>query len=81
MRADAAAQRNTVAFLLRGIWRDAVIWTIPALVAVLICAVLGLHGPLSLSVSMPAVGITILGSCVYVPMVYVAAMKRYQGVR
>lgn len=81
MRADAASRPDAVGFLLGGIWHDAAIWTIPAIVAVLICAIIGLHGPSSLWVSLPAVGITILGSCVYVPMVYVAAMKRHRDVR
>ncbi|WP_296219948.1 hypothetical protein [uncultured Sphingomonas sp.] len=80
-RAEAAAGRDHVVYLLSGIWRDAAIWSIPALVAMLICAAFGLQGLPSLWVSLPAVAVAMLGSCIYVPAVYLAAMKRRSKVR
>lgn len=78
-KADAAAQQGDAASVLGGIWRDAVIWTAPTFVAVVLCAALSLRGPSTLWLSLPAVGMAIFGGCLYVPLVYLAALKRQRN--
>jgi hypothetical protein len=75
-RAEAAASKGHLVYLLGGIWRDAAVWALPPLAAVLICPIFGLYGQPRFWVSLPAVGVTLLGSCGYVPWVYLGALKR-----
>ena len=75
-RAEKAVSTGSIFTVLSAMQREAAIWALPALVAVAICWVFGLSGSNSLWISLPLVGITILGSGAYVCTVYVQAMAR-----
>jgi hypothetical protein len=74
-RATKAAATGHFGYLF-GIWRESILWTLPALVAVLICWAFDLGGLASLWATLPAVGIWIAGAGLYIPSVYLGAMKR-----
>lgn len=56
-------------------WRDTVIWLVPSALAILICRIWGLSDRASLLVSIPLVGISLLGGLTYVGTVYALDLK------
>ena len=75
-RADAAASAGSTLVALASMQRDAAIWALPALLAVVICWLFQLSGAPSLWVSLPLVGISIIGCTGYVGAIYFRAIMR-----
>jgi hypothetical protein len=65
-RADAAASSGNAFVALASMRRDAAIWVLPALLAVVLCWIFQLSGMSSLWVSLPLVGVSIVGCSVFV---------------
>jgi hypothetical protein len=80
-RADAAASSGSAFVALASMRRDAAIWAFPALLAVAICWFFQLSGTLSLLVSLPLVGVSIVGFSAYVAATYCRAMMRRSRLR
>ena len=80
-RADAAASSGSVFIALAAMQRDAMIWAIPALIALSICWLFQLSGVSSLWVSLPLVGMSIIGGIGYVGTIYCRALTRFSRVR
>lgn len=75
-RAEEATAVGIIPALL-AMQRDAALWTIPALLAVIICWTLQLSGTAALWVAIPLVAISFAGCVIYVGAVYVLAIKRH----
>jgi hypothetical protein len=75
-RADAAVATGNIFAVLVALRRDAIVWMVPALLAVLICCVFRLSGSASLWVTLPLVGISLAGGVIYVGAVYAQALSR-----
>ena len=77
-RANAAVVRNNLPLVFVSMWRDTVIWLIPSVLALLICWIWGLTGTASFLVSVPLVGISLVGGVIYVGTVYAMALNNRQ---
>jgi hypothetical protein len=75
-RANAAVASGQIAKIYASMTGAAIVWAIPALLAVLLCLGLGLSGTDSLYVSVPLVGVSIVGGCLYIGWVYGRALVR-----
>lgn len=75
-RADAAASSGSLWTIYAAMQRDAAVWVLPALLAVVICLMFNLSGTSSLWVSLPLVGISLFGCVIYVGTIYGRAIKR-----
>lgn len=81
VRAEAAAAKGHVAYLLAGMWRDAALWVAPIALVAVICAIFKISGPSSLLLSLPALGVTFAGAILYVPWMYLRAFRQRWNVR
>jgi hypothetical protein len=75
-RAEAAVASGSVIVALAAMQKDAALWALPALLAVLICTAFGLSGTASLWVSLPLVGVSIAGGVIYIGAIYASAWSR-----
>jgi mannose/fructose/N-acetylgalactosamine-specific phosphotransferase system component IIC len=75
-RANAAVASGRITTIYAAMAAAAIVWAIPALLAVVICVALGLKGTDSLLVSVPLVAASIAGGCIYVGWVYGRAIQR-----
>ena len=74
-RAEAAVTTGQLATIYSSMVKAALIWAIPALLAVAVCWIFGLTGTDSLYVSVPLVALSIAGGCIYVGWVYGRALS------
>ena len=75
-RANAAVESGQIAKIYASMSGAALVWVIPALVALVVCLAFGLEGTASLYVSVPLVAVSIAGGCLYIGWVYGRAILR-----
>jgi len=75
-RANAAVASGRIATIYTSMVGAAVVWAIPALLAIVICLAFGLKGTDSLLVSVPLVAVSIAGGCIYIGWIYGRAIQR-----
>ena len=73
-RANAAVASGQIAKIYSSMTGAALVWAVPALLAILLCFGFGLKGAASLYVSVPLVALSILGGCLYIGWVYGRAL-------
>jgi len=75
-RAETAVASGETATIYAAMTGAAVVWGVPAPLAILICVALGLKGTASFFVTVPLVGLSIAGGCIYIGWVYGRALLR-----